>query len=361
MEEFSATLLREKFILEGIEQKADRKEIATGNRLILPLISPNGNVREEYIIRSQNMHTAVRYASLMAKEFYRTGPMMSRKDNVDWQDMFKQVMRGYEEKWNPGYWICVYHKGQIIFEDGIVKRPALLDIIEKCDAQNPNDYDHSVKLAKDAFQQVGSEYNIKHDSNIAMLINVTEQVGKCAAVVRGPNRKTTFNFTARRTEDHKVQVAQCLNISAAFLEGIQVAFSAGMIREKLRLGLIDKFSSDAKKGEDAGALLGRLNLVINQFENLLDVHYRPERPEFSHMIDEASAYMNRLHQQDLNAQKEAEQQAEEEATAADGDGGPDVPEEILQEAEKAAQDAGADMEADATKDDGVSGTDDKKS
>jgi|GEM_PF-314284 len=312
--EFSATLIREKFVLDRIDEVGDdqknHREVALGNRFILPLISMQGTTQEEFIIRAQNMHMSVRFAGLMAKEFYRTGPLAPRLEEIEFDEMLKLVVKGYEEKWNPSYWLCVYHKGEVIFEDGIVRRSPLLDIIEKCDAQNPNDYDSSVQMAKEAFKKSGYDYTITHDSNIATLVTVTPEIGKTAAIVRGPNKKTTFNFTAHAKDGHKVQVAQCLNITAAFLEGVQVAFAAGMLREQERLELIDKFSPEAKKGREAGKLLGKLNLVINQFENLLDVNYRPERPQFTQMIDDAAAFIYRQHLRDEAAKEEKEKQQE---------------------------------------------------
>lgn len=54
--------------------------------------------------------------------------------------------------------------------------------------------------------------------------------------------------------------------------------------------MIEPGSDEGNKGREAAEKLGRLNGAIQQFENLLDVTYRPERPDFGNMIDEAQAF-----------------------------------------------------------------------
>ncbi|MBU0799957.1 MAG: hypothetical protein KKA05_03045, partial [Alphaproteobacteria bacterium] len=88
--------------------------------------------------------------------------------------------------------------------------------------------------------------------------------------------------------------SQCLSAAAAFLEGIQLAFLVGMTNIKQHYELIDNYSDDAHQGRAASQKLGRLNSAIAQFENLVEVVYRPDRPDFGKMIDDAEIFAKKI-------------------------------------------------------------------
>ncbi len=297
MPEFNTSLLREKFTIYDA-MPADLSDkgpvVALSNRLSLPLKSDDGKTIETFIIRAQNMHMCARIGAQIASEFQENGPLLGRKKPFDWHETYETLIRGYEKKWNPNRWVAIYHKGRVIFEDGAIERHPFLDIIEQCDARNKDNYEKAVSVAQDAFKQAGRLITIDHDSNIALILAVTPLEGKCGVIVRGPSRTTTFNLTAHKKNDHEVRVSNCLSAAAAFLEGIQLAFFIGMTRKKILYEMISGISPEAKQAEDAGQKLGRLNTAISQFESLLDVTYRPERPEFSRMISDAEDFARKI-------------------------------------------------------------------
>lgn len=300
MSEFSTSLLREKFIIHDAMPGADAgKEavVALSNRLSLPLKSEKNDLRtdragksETLVVRAQNMHSCVRYGAALAKEFQEYGPLVGRDKPFDFAAAYNAIVKGFEEKWNPQRWIAVYHKGRVVFESGPGVRHPFLDIIEQCDSRNKAGYDKAVKVAEDAFKQAGRQVSIEHDSNIALVVAVTPLEGKVGAIVRGPSRTTTFNMVARTKAGRLVRPSQCLSAAAAYLEGIQLAFFVGMAQQKVNYDLIDAKSDEAKKAEEGRKKLGRLNSAIAQFESMLDVNYRPDRPDFALMIDDAVAF-----------------------------------------------------------------------
>ncbi|MDB5491313.1 MAG: hypothetical protein JWO78_1162 [Micavibrio sp.] len=297
MTDFNTTLLREKFVIRDafVDNKPRRQQetapvIALSNRIVLPLVSKDGVFSETIIVRAQNMHSCARMAARIVGEFQDVGPLLTRLHPFDWKYAWLSITKGYETKYNPNRWVAVYHKGRVIFEDGETQRHPFLDIIEQCDARNPDDYEKAVNVAEDAFRQAGKIVTIQHDSNVAFVLNYSPAEARGGVIVRGPNRTMTFNFTAKAKAGRPVKISQCLSVAAAFLEGIQMAFQVGMIKQKQSYDMIDAGSDEGNKGREAAEKLGRLNGAIQQFENLLDVTYRPERPDFGHMIDEAQAF-----------------------------------------------------------------------
>lgn len=314
MFEFSTSLLREKYVIKEIVEKGKEKEplIALSNRLYLPLKSPIAGQEEEFVVRAQNMHTTLRIAAQMARDFYETGPLMDRKKPYDWEYTYLKIIKGYEKKFNPDRWIVIYHKGRPVYSAGEVQYHPFLDIIEKCDARSKSGYETSMEIAKDAFKQAGKLVNLEHDSNVALIVNITPDEGKLGAIVRGPNRTTTFNMSAKRKAGRDVKISQCLSVAAAFLEGIQLAFFIGFTEKKLSFELVEPGSDDAKKASEARKKLGRLNGAVQQFENMFDVSYRPDRPNFAKLIDEAEEFGHKVLGKEVEEKVKAGEMSDED-------------------------------------------------
>ncbi len=294
MSEFSTSLLREKFVIHDAmpsDMTDNGPIVALSNRIKVPLSGRNRQP-ETFVVRAQNMHTTARFAAQIAKDYNDFGSLMVRK--FDWDAAWDAITKGYESDWNKNRWVAVYHNGRVVFEGGEGSRHLFLDIIEQCDARNKDDYEKSMAIAKDAFKQAGKLVNIEHDTNVALIMKVTPEEGKCGIILRGPSKTTTFNLTAHPRDEREVKPSQCLTAAAAFLEGIQLAFMVGLTRQKVRFALIESISDEARKADAASKKLGRLNSAINQFEAMLNVSYRPDRPNFSEMIDEAEEYARKV-------------------------------------------------------------------
>ncbi len=289
MKEFNTTLLREKFIIRDPTPVSDEAPvIALSNRLVATLPQRNAHEfrdPETFVVRAQNMHSCIRMAARLAHSSADEGPVMDRKIPFRWDKAWEAVIDGYEKNFNPNRWVAVYHKGKPVFSEG--EHHPFLDIIEACDAKNQGDYESSIELAEEAFKKAGKVVNIDHDANIALVVSITDELARCGIILRGADKTTTFNFTAKSVRGAKIKVSQSLTVSAAFLEGIQLAFQVGMGKEKLRYDLIEKGSEEAAQIEKSEERLKRLTAAVNQYEHMADVNYRPERPNFFKMAEEA--------------------------------------------------------------------------
>ena len=290
--EFKSTLLREKFVLR--DPAGDLSDtppvIALSNRMVLPLVH-TGNLEESetFVIRTQNMHSCTRLCAAIAKEYFERGGITKRVMPFRWDGLWRDVIKGYEKDWNPDIWCAIYYKGRPLFEDGT--RHPFLDIIEQCDAVNRDNYAQSVLFAEKAFQQAGKEMKIEHDSNIALIVSVKDEEAKCGVILRGANRKTTFNYSVKaRKGGEPVRIPTILTVSAAFLEGVQLAFGVGLANKKRSLGLFEKFSDEDRKGKRGGERLVNLSSAIEGLERKYYVQYRPDRPDFPQMVRDAEDF-----------------------------------------------------------------------
>ncbi|MGB1077028.1 MAG: tetratricopeptide repeat protein [Bdellovibrionales bacterium] len=294
--DFNTTLLREKFIIRDSQNETfDDSLIATSNRIAVNLTDARGITVETIIVRAQNMHLCIRTASQIVRNYERNGPILIRDIPYDWEEAWEKLIDSHERKHNPNKWVAIYGKGALLFKSG--KYHPLLDLIEKCDAANPENYDASVRLAEEAFSQMGKDVSIDYESNIGLVAFIEKGQGRCGIILRNSERNSTFNFRLEQTPEYKVSAVQCLNVCAAFLEGMQLAFVIGVSNEKVRLGLITKSSKEGQLAVSARRRLGQLNAEIRTFENTMPVFYRPERPEFGDLVSEAERFASDLFSQ----------------------------------------------------------------
>ncbi len=295
--DFSTTLLREKFVIS--DNRGETTEghpiIAVSNRMVVPLTDSNGKLIETFIIRAQTMHACIRMAGKIMQTFMRAGPLMARDEQFNFQEAWDNIIEDHERQFNPDRWIAVYSGGRLVF--GGEDHHMFLDMVEKCESRNPGDYEKAIKLAEEAFANLGKQVTISHEGHIGLVATIKKGHGKCGLILRNPNRRTTFNFIAENKEaDVNVSPTQCMTVAAAFLEGIQLAFQIGMANEKLRVGAIKRYSEEDRRAESGRRRLGRLNAEIRTFENAFDVRYRPEKPEFGQLVSNAESFMQQQHQ-----------------------------------------------------------------
>ena len=284
----NTSLLREKFTIRGMEipgQESSLPPNVHSNRMPISLKAGDANP-EDYVVRAQNMHLCARMAAHLIRDYDKGGPLLHRVIPYKWEEVWAETVSGYEIAYNPERWVCVYHKGKPVFEQG--KRHPFLDIVEKCDAVNKDgDYDDSVKLAEDAFRRLGKDVQITYDSSMAIVLNLEKTQGRCGMILRGPERTTTFNYHLESAKKIPVNPSQCVRVAAALLEGIQLSFMIGIANEKLRAGIIDSANFEARQAREAKRRIATLNGEISSLETHYKVRYRPERPDFNRIIFEA--------------------------------------------------------------------------
>jgi len=278
---FQSSLLREKFVIfdPKVKDTAKTPIIALSNRMVISL-----KTSEEYIIRAQNMHSCVRFAARIIQSFNMGGSLLNRVNGFDWDAALKPIINDYERKFNENRWIAVYHKGKILFESGT--HHPFLDVIEKCDFENGQNYDNAVPLAEAAFKKTGKNLKIDYDANVALVATFEKNEGRCGVILRGAYRTTTFTFNIIGTKKISMNIPQCLSACAAYLEGIQLAFMIGMNIYKMRVGIIKRHSDLERQTKEAQRRLGRLNTEITNLHDAFDVRYRPEKPEFYRILNE---------------------------------------------------------------------------
>ncbi len=288
MHTLNLSLLRERFIIHDPKTdkgKQNKAVIALSNRIALDLTNEAGNLNELFIIRTQNMHSCTRLASKIIQSFQQSGPLLTRHMDYDWKVTWDSVVNDYEYAFNTERWVAIYHEGHVIFETG--ERHPLLDVIEKCDANNGREYEDSILLAEDAFQKTGKTVKIEYDGNVALVVNLKALEGRCAIILRGADKTTTFNFSAASTKDKALSFVQTIGAAAAFLEGMQLAFMVGMNNVKIQMGIIERHSREEKQNREAKKRLSRLSTEITNLEDNFNVAYRPEKPDFQKTLIEA--------------------------------------------------------------------------
>lgn len=301
MKEFRTSLLREKFTIKP-KNKDEEPIIALSNRIVVPLLSEDGIDNETFIVRTQNMHSCGRLAAAIIKEFNERGTIANRGTKLAWKTLWGDIIKGYEKDWNEDIWCAIYYKGRPVYQSGT--HHAFLDIIEQCDAANTGkEYSKSLAFAEKAFSQAGKDVDIEHDSNIALVTSCNEKEAKCGIIVRGATGATTFNYTSSPNPESPRDMLPhtTLTVATAFLEGIQLAFQVGLLNKKSEYSLFEKFSDEDRKHKRATNRLANLNRAISTYENQFIVNYRPDRPDFSKMVNQAEKVSTKILKPEIEA------------------------------------------------------------
>jgi len=299
MPKFHTSLQREKFKITDLSRNGKNSPpvMAFSNRMPILLQTKSGAVREDYVVRAHNMHTCIKLAAYIVKEFETKGPISGRSFN--WSDLYEEVVKGYEKKWNKDLWVAIYHDGEVLFKGGSVESYPMLDIIEQCDFRNKKDYDNSVELAKKAYKKAGKNVDIEHEVNVAMVFDLKpKKTVRCGMVARGSSKRRTFSYMVDIKNNDKLDTYKSLLMSAALLEGIQLAFLIGVTKKREKEGLLSKISPEIKKSKAASEKLGRVTAHVRGFNKDYDVKYRPEQPDFSSLVDEAMEFMGAIIEMD---------------------------------------------------------------
>lgn len=289
MKDFNSSLLREKFTIydPNLDLSEAAPVIALSNRMVVELRKDTGALEETLVVRAQNMHCCVRFAARLIQSYQIGGSILIRGVPFDWEAAWDAIVNDYEYAFNPQRWISVYHKGKAIFKKG--NHNPFLDVIEKCDFENEAHYDFAIPMAEQAIKKSGKVLKVEYDANVALAMDFADDKGRCGIILRGPNRTTTFNYSAAPLPKSKesLSIPRCLTAAAAFLEGIQLAFLLGMNTEKIRLGIIERFSTEEKQTREVRDRLKRLSSEIAGLESSYAVRYRSEKPDFSVIVAEA--------------------------------------------------------------------------
>lgn len=289
--EINTTLLREKFVIRDTEDEQQEPITAVSNRLSLPLHSPNGNLTDTLIIRAQNMHSCIRMTSTLLKSFMQAGPLFARSAPFDFNEAWRESISVQDKFHNKNLWCAVYHKGKEIFSFGTP--PAFLSVIEKCDAKNPGNYDKSVQIAEETFKKMGRIISISYEANIGMVLNVKRDIGRCGLIHRSASKNSTFNMTVEPVNNQAISPVHCLDICANFLEGLQLAFCVGITNDKIKSGAIKKFSEQDHQNDLTIEYIKDLEYQTNSFNNLYQLRFRPEKPDFHEAIENAEIFFKK--------------------------------------------------------------------
>ena len=256
--------------------------------MMLTLTSKNREITERFVIRAKSMHATLRMAAEMTKAFYQSGPIVNRTIPLAWKEIWYDISGDFDKPHTADTWACVYYQGKPVFRDGTYH--PFLDIIEQCDIKNRDEYDRAIPIAIETFQKAGQEVDIDHRVNIAAVVGVTETQTRCGLILRGANNTSTFNVSIRpklKGDNAPPTPFDGLNLAATYLEGIELAYKTGAIRSKLKRHLIKSQSDEAQFEQAAYRRIGRLNKTVQQYETLYEIYYRPEKPEFIRLVNQA--------------------------------------------------------------------------
>jgi hypothetical protein len=242
----------------------------------------NTGEEETYVVRTQNMHSCLRMTGQIAQFFDNNGSI-ALHPTFSWEKFWNAFGNDYERRYNPSLWGVVYYQGKPVFTSG--DHHIFFDLIEKFDFESGQDYEAAPVLAQNALNQKDKTVRIDYKGSVACVVKWEDGEAHVSIILRDAQRETTFSFkVSENNEDKPIQIGQCFSVAAAFLEAIQLCFFIGSAHAKMQRGFIQRKSEEHKQLNAAMPRLARLGNEIIRLESNSKIRYRPEKPDFDHIV-----------------------------------------------------------------------------
>lgn len=237
-------------------------------------------------VRGQNMHSVVRLAARIYEmlEPQKDEKELKHPEKQEIEEIWRSVA---EAVFNPTEinWAAAYINSELIFASA--KHHPFLDLIEKQAGSSEASYDMNVMITSENFNAAGFPgMSVEHDTNVALVLTLDDEKGRCGLIYRHPQRTTTFSFSITKHAELEIHFPKILELAADFLESIQLCYATAAESSK---GL----AQNREKVEALKNRLIHLSKNIDLFDDSINVAYRPEKPNFDKFLQEAQMLLAR--------------------------------------------------------------------
>ena len=304
--DYKAKLVRERFEVTPIKKNGEREDvrIAMANRLNFTCFDNYGQKKSDFIVRAQNIHTALRIGARVAQQWYDYGHMhKTGKNRFNWEQVYADATKDYEQRWNPDCWASVYKNGHLIFQHSPAKNSEILNIIEQVFAHEKCAYQHIPWIAQRLFEQAGRTVEIDYDSNIAMELMGDDGSIKSHILHRDIEGRSEVQLdmlqkTSRYikgAKGAKVKLHECLDVAAIVFEGLQHGFVVGKCNYDISSGQIKIGHRNAVQSDHALRRIKQLDSELNKQKTLHQLLFKP-KPDFYAHIQKIERSFNKFEQ-----------------------------------------------------------------
>lgn len=288
MPSLHASLIREKFELRPLETLNGQTDneppvVAASNRISLNFKRSENKEPLKYVVRTHTMQSCLRMARLIIARSPICGVDKLESPSIPFEELWNKVLeQSYDKEVNADSWCVIYREGRPVFHEG--NYHIFLDLIEKYADKNKSTYDQSPKLVQSAFKEAGKTVDIIHDSQIAAIIDVSEERSKCGIIMRSPMHTRTCNVTVSPHSSGSEHVLTALKLAADYLEGFHLSFIIGNKESQILLKKDHHVTTAKKRIKDLWDKIHQIENNAKDIENIVQIGYRPERPSFKSIV-----------------------------------------------------------------------------
>jgi len=279
VEEFSTSLLREKFIVKDKVVSSSGKIIEVkSNRVFFTL--GTGSKKENLVIRSKQAYISIIMASRILRDYFfeDEDPILKRVIPIDWQALWATTLSDYEKEYNPELWCAVYVNGNSVFQ---YQEPEFVDVIERCANVVPSDYGSISETLEDMIERAGEHKKVEYVSDFASTMYLKNGKVSCSVINNlSANNKSAFNLDISGGDNIGSLVEESLLVSAAFLEIFDLRFFISKVQAQIDNSEIDENHENVKRMRSAIVRTNKVHEFISEMEAEYNIEYFPERPNF---------------------------------------------------------------------------------
>lgn len=273
------TLYREKSTVHrfGDSAAGEAALVVRSNRLALTM--ERDGIREQVVVRGQNIAATLRLAAVVIDQFRRDSGSFRRPEPLDWQELWGRRVSDYERLHNPESWVSLHVGGTRVFTS---REDSAIDEIERL-ARGAEVDESLLKGATRALLGAAEDLVIQHDSQTAVVATPFSDYHRVAVLDRHGGRTGSFAMSVHHPDPprRKVRLSGFVNYTADVIEALNQKAFLERIRQMVE-------QDDLKPGTPAtpalvsAAMARKRDLMqfIVAYERAHRLTYRPDRPEF---------------------------------------------------------------------------------
>ncbi len=279
----TVTLYREKSVVHRFVELNDDANDADepvlslrSNRVTIPVKTQMSNVM--VVVRGQNIPSTMRMTSVVVDELRRDSSVIHEAAEFDWDSMWRRKVSKYEADNNPDNWVSLHVGGELAYasQEGL---EAIAEVELLADQEDVTE--NIVMEAASNVLGALEDLAIEHDSQTAFVFTPFPAYHRAAILERRDRRTGSFAVAVYHpTPQRPVRLSHFISFCADMTEALT---------HKSFLDRVQDIAADNAaeisnfKPAFLQATRNRRRDLLEMIENFEDVNkvvYRPERPSF---------------------------------------------------------------------------------
>lgn len=263
----------------GPEEGEREKTVIRCNRMNLPLRNRQGEQR--VAVRGKTLTGTMHMAVCLLDSFRTKGTITEDYAIRDWCYEWVEQLSEYERNFTHDNWVAVYCNGTKVYSNALSPE---IDAVEEVSRCGPVSDEMLARNLERFRREEDEQVYVKHDTQLAVVLNNHERFVKCSILERGLTTDGTFSFALYRRRKGRGTMIEALDIATNIVEANSMRTQYNIHKDRLaKIPLEDKeMHRKVREQQNAAAdQIRALSRAITVAQENNQMQFWPDEPRFS--------------------------------------------------------------------------------